>query len=139
MRIGIILCAVLVVVSCSTAPRGSFDSTQADKDIAKLLKAAAQVERAWEWEGAVPEVALVARHGKQIAPRLLKLLDHGPDASTFDDLHVDQQVQLVLCTLFGEQPRHARTIYFVRTFEKENQQVKKFWEDRVSQYHSQGD
>ena len=132
-------CVALVAVSCSAAPSWSFDSTQANKDIAKLLKAAGQVERAWEWQGAVPEVALVARHGKSIAPRLLRLLDHGPDASTFDHLHVDQQVQLALCAIFGEQPRHARTIYIVRTSEKENQEVKKFWENRVNQYLSQAD
>src|SRR5260370_36765195 len=94
----------------------------AERDIQKLLNAAGKRDRAWEWRGPVPEVAKVARYGKTVAPKLLKLPEHPEDSSTFSHLIVDQQIQLVLCSIFDE--KHARTIYLVRTSEAENRKVK---------------
>ena len=128
----------MILTSCASICINSPGKGQEDKDIARLLKAASQLERAWEWGGPIPEVRLVARHGKKITPKLLKLLDHGPDAWTSEHLHVDQQVQLVLCAIFNETPSHAKTIYFVKTLEEQNQKVKRFWKNRVKQYLSEG-
>jgi hypothetical protein len=111
----------------------------AERDIQKLLNAAGKRDRAWEWRGAVPEVAKVARYGKTVAPKLLKLLEHPEDSSTFSHIIVDQQIQLVLCSIFDEKPDHGRTIYFVRTSEAENRKVKAFWTTRVEKFVREGE
>lgn len=126
---------LLLPASGTAAPR---DTSAEDRDIQKLLNAAAKRNRAWEWRGPVPEVAIVARHGKIIAPKLLKLLDHPEDSSTFSHIGVDQQIQLVLCSVFDEKPEHGRTIYFVRTTEDENRKVRAFWKTRVKQFVREG-
>ena len=80
----------------------------------------------------------MARYGKIIAPQLLKLLDHPGDYSIDNHIIVDQQIQLVLCRIFDEEPEHGRTIYFVRATEDENRKVKAFWKARVEQFVREG-
>jgi len=127
-----------VFIACVSGIFAAQNSISADSDIDKLLTAANKRDRAWEWRGPVPEVELVARHGKSAASKLIKLLEH-PNAISFDDhIVVDQQIQLVLCRLFDEKPEHGRTIYLVRALEKENAKVREFWINRVNQYLREG-
>jgi hypothetical protein len=134
----LILIAAFVLPFLASGTAAARDTSAEDRDIRKLLNAAGKRDRAWEWRGPVPEVATVARHGKIIAPKLLKLLDHPEDSSTDFHIIVDQQIQLVLCSIFDEEPVHGRTIYFVRTTEDENRKVKAFWKARVEQFVREG-
>jgi hypothetical protein len=134
----LLLIATLVLPFLASGTAAARDTSAEDRDIRKLLNAAGKRGRAWEWRGPVPEAATVARHGKIVAPKLLKLLDHPEDSSTFSHIIVDQQIQLVLCSLFDEKPEHARTIYFVRTTEDENRKVKAFWKTRIGQFVREG-
>ncbi len=134
----ILLMAAFVLPFKASGTSAARDTSAEDRDIQKLLNAAGKRNRAWEWRGHVPEVATVARHGKIVAPKLLKLLDHPEDPSTFSHIIVDQQIQLVLCSIFAEKPVRARTIYFVRTTEDENRRVKAFWNTRVEQFVREG-
>jgi len=132
-----LLVASLFPFPASVGASGQHASSE-DRDIQKLLNAARKRDRAWEWRGPVGEVDIVARHGKTIAPKLLKLLDHPEDYSFDQHITVDQQIQLVLCRIFDEEPVHARTIYFVRTTEEQNRKVKAFWKARVEQFVREG-
>jgi hypothetical protein len=114
------------------------DPSAEDRDINKLINAAGKRDRAWEWRGPVAEVAIVARHGKPIAPKLLKLLDHPGDYSFDQHIIVDRQIQLVLCRIFDVVPDCARTVYCVRASEAQNRRVKAFWRARVEQFVREG-
>ena len=127
----IFLIAAFLLPFPSSGTAAARDASAQDRDIQKLLVAAGKRGRAWEWRGSVPEVALVARHGKIVAPKLLKLLAHPEDSFTDSHIIVDQQIQLVLCSIFNEEPTFGRTIYGVRTTEDENRKVKTFWKARV--------
>ncbi|MFB3920266.1 MAG: hypothetical protein ACE145_01010 [Terriglobia bacterium] len=134
----ILLAAAFVLPYQASVAPATRNAAAEDRDIRKLLDAAGKRHRAWEWKGPLPEVETVAKHGKIIAPKLLKLLDHPGDNSTFNHMIVDQQIQLVLCRIFDEQPEHARTIYFVRTTEDQNRKVKAFWKARVDKFVREG-
>ena len=134
----LLLVGALNLHSLASGTAAARDTSAEDRDIRRLLAAAGKRDRAWEWRGPVAEVATAATHGKIIAPKLLKLLNHPEDYSIDCHIIVDQQIQLVLCSIFDEEPEHGRTIYLVRTTEDMNRKVTAFWKARVEQFVREG-
>ena len=60
-------------------------------DVHRLVVRAKALKRLWPWQPAIPEVTRVARHGKQVAPLLIELLDDDPDPVLED--RIDHGVQ----------------------------------------------
>jgi len=106
------------------------------KDVVRLIEAAAQHERTWEWSGScMPEIDALAQNGKAIAPMLVEIMNHSQtnkDVLADFDTHMvfDQQIQLVLCKMFGEKPQLGVNVYGVRADAKDNEQVKRHWLQR---------
>jgi len=103
-------------------------------DVQRLVARAPKLESLWPWQGAIPEVQRVVRHGKPVAPLLLALLDDDPDSGNDDvtEWQVQQQAALALCRIFkvSEECGH---IYCNRTSRERNQDVKKFWAAKISE------
>lgn len=103
-----------------------------ERDIAKLVAAASQLHTAWPWQAPIPEVQAVARHGMQAAPRLVRLLKFESFTQQEPwDLHVEQQAELALCAIYNLQPEAGKTVYSVRSTDKENRAVRQFWQRKV--------
>jgi hypothetical protein len=108
-------------------------------DVNRLAARAEKLERLWPWQGAIPEVQRVVRHGKAAAPLLLALLDDDPDAGTdgVTEWRVQQQAALALCRIFrvSEECGH---IYCNRASREANQGVKKFWSAQIERANRAG-
>lgn len=106
-----------------------------EQDIALLVREARKLEKLWPWQPPLPEVRKVAAHGKPIAPRLAALLRLDEDTDILDvDWHVEQQVELALCEIFGIQTASGKTVFGNRSSDVENKTIKRFWEARVQEY-----
>ncbi len=92
-------------------PLQAVDRMQPDVD--RLVDAAAKLTGTWPWQPApaIPEVAVVARHGRAVVPLLLNLLSDDPGAERDRARwHVQQQVTLALCRIYSES-RHCGRAY----------------------------
>lgn len=104
------------------------------QDVAALVAAAKRLDTAWPWQGPLPEIDVVAKHGKRVAPLLVALLRYGSDKDYGDgvwDLHVEQQVELALCKIYGVTPESERTVYGIRSSEEANKKIKRFWQATI--------
>jgi hypothetical protein len=104
---------------------------QVRKDVAHLVHAARQLDKLWPWQPAIPDVAIVAADGHAAGPFLVALLADDPDFDEGVDWHVQQQVALALCKIYGvkEGPGH---VYMNRAFPKTNMRIKAFWVGKVA-------
>jgi hypothetical protein len=48
-------------------------------DVLRMIRAAEKVDRLMPWSSPVPEIDAVVRHGKAVAPLLVRLLPDDPD------------------------------------------------------------
>ena len=99
------------------------------------------VARLMPWSGPVPEVDLVVRHGKAVAPLLIRLMPDDPDDPALSYEHfdarqalagqqfewrVEQNAAVALCRIYhvsiGGCP-----MYGVRASSEYNRSVKPFW------------
>ena len=111
-----------------------------EADVQHLLDHARELDTAWPWKGPIPEVRDVAKHGKSAAPILVKQLRYGPHQEFFGwDLHVEQQVELALCMIFGYQPVSGETVYGIRSSDEKNGMIKGFWQERVRRFLTTGE
>jgi hypothetical protein len=134
---GSLLATALVVSLLAPAVAGSHDLELA---VRRLVEAAETLDIAWPWRGAVPEVPEVAKYGKSAAPLLVRQLEYGPETEAGAwNLHVEQQVALALCAVFGLEPVSGRTVYGVRSLDKEDRKVRRFWRMRVHHYLETGE
>lgn len=104
-------------------------------DVARLVTAAKQLDTAWPWQPAIPEVEQVARHGLAVAAALLAELRYESEeqwGSGDWDLHVEQQVALALCRIFDVTPESGRTVFGIRATAEQNSTVREFWRARVA-------
>jgi hypothetical protein len=106
MTVTAIRCALLAgLIALRVFDPGPACSQDPDAAVQRLLGAASALDTAWPWQGPISEVYNVARYGKPVAPVLVEHLRYGPDADVSGwDLHVEQQVELTLCVIFGEDP-----------------------------------
>ena len=99
-------------------------------DVAKLLEAAKKRTMLWPWKPAEPEVAVVAAHGRAVAPLLVAELAEDPDHTDGVDWNVQQQVALALCTIYGVSEEGGH-VYMSRASPDLNARVKAFWVHKV--------
>ncbi len=113
----------------------STTSPEVARDVAKLVAAARKLDKAWPWQPAIPEVKTVAAHGKAAARALLAELRYVSREQWVSndswDLHVEQQVALALCEIYGVMPESGGTVYGIRSEEQNNEKVRKFWRRKV--------
>jgi hypothetical protein len=104
-------------------------------DLGRLVARAETLNTLWPWQGPIPEVQLVVRHGKAVAPSLLALLADDPDDDTVDPVmnwRLQQQVALALCQLYGV-PAECGHVYCHRSSRERNQEVKRFWQAKIAE------
>jgi HEAT repeat protein/PBS lyase HEAT-like repeat-containing protein len=105
-----VLVAAVVVFQAGAAPPNDA-ALQADVD--RLVLAAHQSKGNWPSQPPppIPEVAVVARHGRRVTPLLLALLSDDPNAQDDDKRwRVQQQVSLTLSRIYSE-TEHCGRIY----------------------------
>jgi HEAT repeat protein len=81
-------------------------------DVNQLVRAAETLTGTWPSQAPppVPEVAVVARHGKPVVPLLMALLSDDPDAERDRKRwKVQQQASLALCRIYSESQHCGRT------------------------------
>ena len=82
-------------------------------DVDRLVRAAEELTRTWPSQPppAIPEVAIVARHGKAVVPLLMVLLSDDPNAERDRKRwKVQQQIALTLSRIYSES-QHCGRIY----------------------------
>jgi hypothetical protein len=104
------------------------------EDVAALALAAKRTRRVWPDDAPLRQVDQVAKHGLRAGPALVSLLRFESDEQLSDDTwspHLEQQVELALCGIYGEPITASRTVYDIHATPAENRRVKPFWEARV--------
>jgi hypothetical protein len=130
---------VALLVVCDLAARAGAQPAilaagEVQRDVASLVAAARELDTAWPWQPPLPEMAAVVAHGEAAAAELASNLHFsskeqwGTDSW---DLHVEQQVALALCEIFGVQPQAGRTVYSVRASDEANAAVRDYWRERT--------
>jgi HEAT repeat protein len=102
-----LLAVVLPALQTETAQTATMQS-----DVDRLVRAAEGLEGTWPSQPPppVPEVAIVARHGKDVVPLLMALLSDDPHAERDRKRwKVQQQVTLTLSPIYSESQHCGRT------------------------------
>ena len=132
----IFIATLLLLIGASGLTVTADDALTQDmkEDVAALVAAAKLHNKAWPWQGPLQEIDRVARHGKQIAPALVSLLRYDSMEQWSDgswDIHVEQQLELALCKIYGVAPESGKTVYGIRSFEEDNKKIRQFWQSKV--------
>jgi len=131
----VLVVALVFGAACAPIDSAAAVTQEMTDDVARLVAAAKQLDTAWPWQPAIPEVERVARHGPAVAPALLAELRYESEeqwGSGDWDLHVEQQVALALCRIFDVPPESGRTVFGVRATAEQNGTVREFWRARVA-------
>lgn len=136
IRLTVLATATLVIAGVERGPVQPTAAMKADVD--RLVVRAEKLERLWPWQSPIAEIERVVRHGKQVAPLLVKLLDDDPDdpAPEAPDWRVQQQAAVALCRIFRVSEECGR-IYCNRATREVNRGVKKFWLSTISEASGQ--
>jgi HEAT repeat protein len=106
------LIALLVVLLPPLQTEATRTASTMRPDVERLVRAAEKLTGTWPSQPppAIPEVAIVARHGKAVVPVLMVLLSDDPNAER-DREHwkVQQQVALTLARIYSESQHCGRT------------------------------
>jgi HEAT repeat protein len=105
----VLLVAVLLPPQTGTPPT----SSSMEQDVDRLVRAAEKLTGMWPSQAPppIPEVGLVARHGKPVAPLLRALLSDNPNVERDRERwKVQQQVALALSRIYSES-QHCGRIY----------------------------
>src|SRR5215468_10850361 len=116
----VLVVAMLGSAESGEAPTASRCASQVDAFIA----AAKKVDAAWPWQGLIAEAMPVLECGRAIAPSLLAHLKYDGGETEGLDFHVEQQVELALCRLFGIPEESGKTVFGVRSPERDNLDVR---------------
>jgi HEAT repeat protein len=102
----------LMAVLLPPLQTGATGTSAMQPDIDRLVRAAEKLTGTWPSQPPppIPEVALVARHGKAVVPLLMVLLSDDPNAERDRKRWtVQQQVALTLCRIYSESQHCGRT------------------------------
>jgi HEAT repeats/PBS lyase HEAT-like repeat len=106
------LIALLVVLLPALQTEAAQTASTMQPDVDRLVRAAESLAGTWPSQPppAIPEVAIVARHGKAVVPLLMVLLSDDPDAERDPKRwKVQQQVALALSRIYSESQHCGRT------------------------------
>lgn len=95
----------LILVAALLMPATQQPAPAMKADVDRLVRAAEQLTGVWPTQPPppIPEVALVARHGKAVVPLLTALLSDDPNAERDQKRwKVQQQAALALCRIYAE-------------------------------------
>lgn len=126
------LFVLAVLLPLHTGCARAADPMQADVD--RLVRAAERLTGRWPSQPppAIPEVAIVARHGRAAVPLLLALLTDSPRAERDRRRwSVQQQATHVLSRIYS-QPRHCGRIYCDGGTPDANARIRTAWERVVA-------
>jgi hypothetical protein len=105
----------LIALLAALAPGPQIDtavpSASMKADVERLVRAAEKLTGVWPSAAPppIPEVALVARHGRPVAPLLTALLSDDPAIERDPKrLKVQQQAALALCRIYSESQHCGR-------------------------------
>jgi hypothetical protein len=107
-----ILAALLVVLLPLLQTAAAQTTSTMQRDVDRLVRAAEGLTGTWpsQLPPPIPEVALVAGHGKAVVPLLMVLLSDDPNAERDRKRWtVQQQVALTLCRIYSESQHCGRT------------------------------
>lgn len=134
----VVMSLLLVALYSALLPLQQAESTMASAamktDVARLVAAAEALTEAWPSQAppAVPEVALVARHGKPVVPLLTALLSDDADvARDRKRWQVQQQASLALCRIYSESA-HCGRVYCDGDPQERIANVKKGWLSKIA-------
>ncbi len=134
MRSALVFFVLEIVAGCAQFDRTPAVTLEMKADVARLVVAAKRLNVAWPWQPEIPEVALVARHGVAVAPALVAELRYESEeqwGAEGWELHVEQQVELALCKIFGVAPESGRTVFGIRSLEAQNRMVREYWRAKI--------
>jgi hypothetical protein len=106
------LIALLVVLLPAFQTEAAQTASTMQPDLDRLVRAAEKLTGTWPSQPPppIPEVAMVARHGKAVVPLLIVLLSDDPNAERDRKRWtVQQQVALTLCRIYSESQHCGRT------------------------------
>ena len=106
------LIALLVVLLPPLQTEAAQTASTMQPDVDRLVRAAEDLAGTWPSQPppAIPEVAIVARHGKAVVPLLMALLSDDPHAERDRKRwKVQQQVALTLSQIYSESQHCGRT------------------------------
>ncbi len=104
--------ALVLVLLAAPSATAAQSSGAMQSDVDRLVQAAGALTRTWPSQPAppVPEVALVASHGKAVVPLLIDLLSDDPSAERDRRRwSVQQQVTLTLARIYAESAHCGRS------------------------------
>jgi HEAT repeat protein len=104
-------------------------------DVDRLVRAAEQLTGVWPTQPppAIPEVALVARHGKSVAPLLTALLSDDPNVERDQKRwKVQQQAALALCRIYSKSTTYCEPVGIDGDLPERKRNVKKGWLTKIS-------
>ncbi len=104
-------------------------------DVDRLVRAAEQLNDVWPTQTPppIPEVALVARHGKSVVPLLIALLSDDPNAERDRKRwKVQQQAALALCRIYSEPTTYCEPAYPDGSVPQWTANAKKVWLAKIS-------
>lgn len=125
----LLLTLVLVAQGSATVP-----SAVVKADVDRLVRAAEQLTGRWPAQPApaVPEVAFVARHGRDVTPLLMDLLSDDPNAERDQkQWKVQQQAALALARIY-EEPVPCGRAYCDGDPPERIANVKRGWERKIA-------
>lgn len=105
------LIALLVALLLTPQAGTPVASSSVQQDLDRLVRAAATLTGTWPSQAPppIPEVALVARHGKPVAPLLVAQLSDDPNVERDRKRwKVQQQLALALCRIYSESQHCGR-------------------------------
>jgi len=124
--------AVLAIAMLGSAESGDAPAaSRCAPQVEAFIAAAKKVDAAWPWQGLIAEAMPMLECGRTIAPALVAHLKYDGGEAEGLDLHVEQQVELALCRLFGIPEESGKTVFGVRSSERDNLEVRRYWQQRV--------
>jgi hypothetical protein len=105
MSVMLMLSALLVVLPSQPQMRAAQTTSVMQSDVDRLVRAAEKLTSTWPSQPPppIPEVTIVARHGKAVVPLLMVLLSDDPNAERDRRRwKVQQQVALTLARIYSE-------------------------------------
>jgi hypothetical protein len=101
-----------LLVALLLSQKGNLTADTMQSDVERLVSAAGQLTGTWPLQAPppIPEVGLVARHGRQVVPLLVALLTDDPAVERDRKRwKVAQQATLTLSRIYSESPHCGRT------------------------------